>query len=157
MKVKGRPSSPNFDNRLGPYSPDERQEINDKAYLSGILFEINSRDAPPFPRFDPRKKAPGLHGMTYGEFDQQLSEEGAINRYTEDLTRADYLRWPLGYNDANDYSKRHGHQYRDAAEFLLDTFKRAREVGYPIHPLAPYLHTMASSTFSDQGYESKAK
>lgn len=144
MKTKGRNSIPSADViNLSKMSPDERQTAQNDQYASGILGSIHAQDAAttPMPRPDPRDKMkPGLGGgQTYGQFDQMLAEEGAVNRYSEDLARADYLRWPLGYNDSEDYAKKHGQQYHQAAEFLLDTFKRARTVGYPIHPLVPYL------------------
>lgn len=147
MKTKGRQTSTNMI-EPGRMPPDERQTFGNNAYADGIIAEIKKLDAPPMPRRDPRSKMPdGLGGgQTYGEFDQMLAEEGAVNRYSEDLTRADYRRWPLSYNDAEDYSKKHGQQYHQAAEFLLDTFKRARTVGYPIHPLVPYLTNQLPST-----------
>lgn len=138
-------------------SPDERQDFNDTSYVDAIKSDVRAQDRPPLPHEDPRDPLPGQPGQTYGSFDQGLAEEGTVKRYAEDLARADYTRYALGYNDANDYMSKHGQsQYEGAGKFLLDTFKRARETGYPIHPLMPYLDTMASSTFSDQGYEDKA-
>lgn len=39
-------------------------------------------------------------------------------------------------------------------QFLLDTFKRARETGYPIHTLVPYLDQLPSDKLTKDKYDS---
>ena len=41
-----------------------------------------------------------------------------------------------------------------SSQFLIDTFKRARSSGYPIHELVPYLDQLPADQFTTDPYDS---
>lgn len=150
MDLKGRPQSTNVDHRHGG-SPDERDQrhLEDDYYAANVYLQL-LRDSrlPPGPLSDPRKPMPGGElgigqGMSRQDFWQQNAEQVWVNKAGNDLTTKHYRTKFLGlfplspseYLNGGGSSTWKTTGSKAPAEFLLDTYKRARSVGLPIHPI----------------------
>jgi hypothetical protein len=152
-KYKGRVPSPNMvDIRTGRGSPDDRQEQKrkrnrylDDAWATNTLKTIGLQDVPQ-PKPDPRTKMPGGElaigrGQSRQEYYQGIAEEAHINSVANPYDV--YLKatrpkkgesfWgafkDIWFN-MDDRVKRTEVEMRNQEQFLLDSFKQARAVGY---------------------------
>lgn len=93
--------------------------------------------------------------MTHGEFDQSLAEDGWVNAKSENMKSKTYYKQYgfFGDNIQSPFSDEHDPNAVDHARFLLDTFKRARSTGVPIHPLTPLWDPRPADKFTTEGYD----
>lgn len=158
MVKVNRPASTNIDDiRSGSLSPDERQKRNreqDDLWVNRTLRDLRAPYEVPKPRPDPRSPMPGGKlalgkGQSRQEFRDQIADDVWIAKAAQELATKYYHTKFLGVFGLAPREqlkgmgsstwvrtgKDFGGANEDAAKFLLDTFKRARSVGFPIHPL----------------------
>lgn len=156
VKYQGRPASGLTDIRTGRGSPDDRDEQNkkkmaheDDAILAQVKYAARQKYGVPVPRPDPRNPMAGGElaigkGMSRQEFFQKNAEDAWVNsrstwkriydRAGNDWVKQGFWAKLSTLLQERDYT---GARQKIKAEdtFLLDTFKRARSVGYPVHPI----------------------
>ena len=133
--------------------PAVEKLAHDLGAASDFLNYINqSRHGVKLPRPDPRSPKPGGElaigkNMSRSEWAQDIAEKAWVNKHENDLGVISYYDKFLGIFEmtASEKLGRAGRNWyrpevsRSSAEFLLDTFKRARSVGLAIHSFAPQL------------------
>jgi len=158
---------------IGAMSPDERQTYNNEAadnwLLESIKMEVNYLygDPPiPIPRPNPGRVKYNLEMM------QDTADKGRADTYARDFahwnfnfysppqTVAQTFHLPVpnySYRSGEDtgHFMKNSDQYIGIGQFLVDSFKRARSVGYPVHVLAPTLHGPAMTYFTGQNGDYK--
>lgn len=156
----------NMEYRTGG-SPDERDQRwqdllawDDNRILDALRQEAKNNLNPPPPMPRPRMSPEGW---------QQINEAVSVSKYMGDMATWDYTHaggniWTTGGKSLQDkahsakfnfetvgkFLTDNSAQYRVSAEFLLDSFKRARTVGLPISTLSPVLHGLPSAAFEGQ-------
>lgn len=149
--------SNNIENR-NRTSPDERQVYSDEYVrnLLEIMNEYYSIPAVPLPRPRPDpsilqglnedvrafKYAKDMAGSTYDN-SQDLSVTPTTNTLAK---KANSAYW--NFEPKPTFFSKNADQYIAAGQFLIDSFKRARTVGFPIHPLEPVLHGLSTTSFT---------
>ena len=140
-------------------SPDERQVRHDAAddlYVKDLMDTVRAQYSVPLPRprVDPsifQSLNEDVAGNKYGKdmayWDYNLNKDTQVTN-TELASKAHSAYW--NFDLAPDFYAKNVDQYNAAGAFLVDTFKRARTVGYPIHPLSPILNGLPSTAFTGQ-------
>lgn len=140
-------------------SPDERQarhDAGDDMYIRDVLDSMRAKYSVPLPRprVDPdifQSLNEDVAGNKYGRdmafWDYNLNKDKQVTN-TELASKAHSAYW--NFDLAPDFYAKNVDQYNAAGAFLVDTFKRARTVGYPIHPLSPILNGLPSTAFTGQ-------
>lgn len=132
---------------VGRQNPDDRQDYNDANYLDALRSENKMIDSPPMPRPDPRDQIKNTKGFgapsgTYGDLSGRMADDGWVKDHQNDLGQNYYGNF-FGMDYTNRYPAEDNQP--DQTQFLLDTFKRARQGGLG-SVIAPYLNTFVSGS-----------
>ena len=166
LNWKGRERSSNVEVRTSG-SPDERQVKNRELAFLDAEHILELMRQPPLPRADPRGRSIQVTpGQRMSMKDFLAAREDSVNRERA-LNRTSKWWWKEGYKQANFWevvfhgaknsasANQVGKEHFDQEMFLLDSFKRAREVGYPIHSLIPtkQFDPRPSDKFTTEAYD----